>query len=397
MDILIISHFGSTYSDTDNDRFLYLAKELAKKNDVEIVTSSFCHEKKIHRSKAEKEWTFKITFLEEPGYKKNVCLKRFYSHFKWGRKLKNYLNNRKKPDVIYCAIPSLTGPRYAMKYCKKNNVRYIVDVQDLWPESFQMVINVPVISNMFFYPFKIFANSIYKQADAVVAVSKTYVERVLSVNKSVTEGLPVFLGTNIDEFDSNIKPNNFLSKNSDEIWLAYCGTLGTSYDISCVIDALALLKSRKCVVPKFIVMGDGPYKEKFEAYANEQKIDALFLGRVPYNRMCSILSQCDITINPIVGSSVASIINKHADYAASGLPVINTQNSNEYKALVDLYRMGINVESGNKIKVATAIQKLCDDSNLRIRLGTGARKCAMQQFDRKTTYKKIINLICKWD
>ena len=72
MDILIVSHFGSTYSENDNDRFLYLAKSLDQKNNVEIVTSSFCHEKKIHRNQTEVSWPFKITFIEEPGYKK--CL-----------------------------------------------------------------------------------------------------------------------------------------------------------------------------------------------------------------------------------------------------------------------------------------------------------------------------------
>lgn len=35
MDILIVSHFGSTYSKSDNDRFLYLVKELSKENNVE--------------------------------------------------------------------------------------------------------------------------------------------------------------------------------------------------------------------------------------------------------------------------------------------------------------------------------------------------------------------------
>ena len=46
MDILIISQFGSTFSENDNDRFLYLAKMLSSSNEVEIVTSGFCHEKK---------------------------------------------------------------------------------------------------------------------------------------------------------------------------------------------------------------------------------------------------------------------------------------------------------------------------------------------------------------
>ena len=73
MDILIVSHFGSSYSEDDNDRFLYMAKELSKEHEVEIVTSSFCHEKKLHRRKTEANWPFKVVFIDEPGYSKNVC------------------------------------------------------------------------------------------------------------------------------------------------------------------------------------------------------------------------------------------------------------------------------------------------------------------------------------
>ena len=104
MDILILTNFTSTFSKTDNDRFLYLAKILAKENEVEIVTSDFCHEKKEYRRKTESKWSFKITFLHEAGYSKNVCFKRFYSHFIWGKSVKKYLDNRKKPDVIYLSL-----------------------------------------------------------------------------------------------------------------------------------------------------------------------------------------------------------------------------------------------------------------------------------------------------
>lgn len=157
MDILIVSHFGSTYSENDNDRFLYLAKSLDQKNNVEIVTSSFCHEKKIHRNQTEVSWPFKITFIEEPGYKKNVCLKRFYSHYIFGLNLYKYIKNRKKPDVIYCAVPSLTGPYLISRYCKKNKIKFIIDIQDLWPEAFKMVFDVPIIKDIIFKPFEIIA------------------------------------------------------------------------------------------------------------------------------------------------------------------------------------------------------------------------------------------------
>ena len=95
MDILIVTNFCSDFSATDNDRFLYLARMLSKEHNVEIVTSDFCHEKKSHRNTAAADWSpIKITFLSEPGYKKNICLKRFYSHIKWGKSLKKYLAKR---------------------------------------------------------------------------------------------------------------------------------------------------------------------------------------------------------------------------------------------------------------------------------------------------------------
>ena len=132
-DILILANFCRDFSRTDNGRFLYLAKELAKEQLVEIVTSDYSHSKKAPKEKPTVEWPFSITFLHEPGYPRNVCLQRFWSHFVWGRNVKRYLANRKKPDVIYCAVPSLTGPLAAAKYCEKNGVKFIIDVQDLWP------------------------------------------------------------------------------------------------------------------------------------------------------------------------------------------------------------------------------------------------------------------------
>ena len=76
LDVVIVTNFASDYSETDNDRFLYIAKKLSKFSNVEIITSDFCHEKKKHRNSISYRWPFKITFLHEPGYRKNVCVKR---------------------------------------------------------------------------------------------------------------------------------------------------------------------------------------------------------------------------------------------------------------------------------------------------------------------------------
>ncbi len=391
-DIVIIANFVGGLHGTDNNRFPYLASMLCKDNDVELVASDFCHGEKARRTNIY-NFPFKITLLNEPGYKKNICLRRFWSHYVWGKNVVKYLKSRKKPDVVYCAVPSLTAPAKVSEYCEKNGIRFIVDVQDLWPEAFQMVFKVPVLSKVVFAPFKYLADNAYGNADEVVAVSQTYVDRALSVNKKGAKGCSVFLGTNLETFDENVRNNPFSKSNGPEIRMAYCGTLGSSYDLTCAFDALAILKKNGLTNIKFIVMGDGPLRSSFEKYAHDLNINIEFTGRLPYPEMCGRLCSCDIAINPIMPGAAQSIINKHADYAAAGIPVINTQESKEYRNLVDSYAMGINCKNDDAVNLAKGIELLTTHCELRKEMGGNARKCAEEKFNRENSYQEMLKIL----
>lgn len=392
MDIVIISEFCEDFLESDNDRFLWLARMIADSNNVELITSSFRHTTKSHRTETVEKQSFKTTFVDEPGYPRNVCFKRFQSHAAWGRNVAKYLKTRKKPDVVYCAVPSLTAPLATARYCERSGIRFVIDVQDLWPEAFQMVFNVPVLSKLAFAPFRRLADEIYSRADAVCGVSRTYVERALRVNRKGAEGHVVFLGTELATFDANVYSNP-VAKPEGELWLGYCGTLGASYDLMVVIDALDLLKKQGVMPPKFIVLGDGERRAEFEQRARDKSVDCLFIGRLPYNQMCGWLAACDIAVNPIMHNAAQSIINKHGDYASAGLPVLNTQESPEYRNLVEEYRMGFNCENGNAEDLADKLRRLVESPELRREMGRGARRCAEERFDRKRSYTELIRQI----
>lgn len=393
MDIVIISEFCEDFSKLDNDRFFCIAKMLSDNpdNSIEIITSCFRHTTKKHRIKPVEQWPFIISFIYEPGYPRNVCLKRFRSHYIWGKNVLKYIKNRKnRPDVVYCAIPSLTGPYLVAKYCEKEHIRFVIDVQDLWPEAFQMIVNIPVISRIVFMPIKKLADGIYGRADLICAVSDTYCKRALSVNKKCNKTITVFLGTELAKFDEYASGTPILEKKEGEIWLAYCGTLGSSYDLTCAIDALAIINDDRI---RFIIMGDGPKMAEFKNYAMIKGVNAEFVGRLQYNNMCSLLNVCDIAINPIMHMAAQSIINKHADYAASGKAILNTQENEEYRNLVKGYNMGINCRNDDPEDLAKKIKWLLDNEYERNKMGLNARKCAEERFDRKVTYIKLINAI----
>ena len=393
MDILILADFCGQFNKEDNSRFLYIANMLSEDHKVEVVSSDFDHASKTYLAEIKEDYPYKITLLHEGEYKKNVCLKRFAAHYIWGENVKRYLQKRKQPDVVYCAVPTLKAAYEAAKYCEIHKVKFIVDVQDLWPEAFKMVFNPPVIRNLIYMPLEKLADEIYKRADEIIAVSKTYLNRIKKNNTKAGSGHVVYLGTSLETFDHNVKSNCALKKGKGELWLAYCGTLGSSYDIPCVIDALAVLKKRGIRPPKFIVMGDGPKRQSFEDHARKRKVEAIFTGKIPYQQMCGRLSACDMTVNPIVKGAAQSIINKHSDYAACGLPVLNTQESLEYRKLVDTYKMGFNCRNHDANDLADKMQLLIKDKELRKKMGTNARRCSEERFDRKISYEEIRRVI----
>ena len=109
MDIVIIANFCAALDKPTNSRFAYIADMFAKNNDVELIGSGFSHETKKKRQCDFTRFSYRVTLIDEPGYRKNISVRRFMSHRAWGNNVFEYIKNRKKPDVVYCAIPSLTA------------------------------------------------------------------------------------------------------------------------------------------------------------------------------------------------------------------------------------------------------------------------------------------------
>lgn len=384
MDVLMIAHYTGG-GRQPNDRFDSLASILAERGaDVELVTSSFQHAFKTQRdTSVERSPLYSTTYLHEPPYRSNVSAGRLRSHRALGRNLAEYLRQRKIPDIIYCSMPSLEVAHAAAEFADQNDVRFILDVQDLWPDAFEMVLRPRWMARQALIPMRRRAESIYRAADAVVTVSQTYSERVSSARR---DGLPVstvYLGSDLKRFDTYpvLRPPR-----QGTAELAYIGTLGHSYDLPSVFGALRELR-REGIRMRLHVMGTGPFEDRWRREAGDLDEGVVFYGKLEYPEMVSRLRGCDIAINPIVANSAASIINKVCDYAAAGLPVVNSQQCVEYQDLLTEYGAGINCES-TPAAFAEALKKMANDRRLAER-GRGSRRMAEDLFDRSVTYERL--------
>lgn len=416
MNIIIIANFPSALNGKEiSGRFLYLGEMLSEKgHQVEMIISDFNHETKRHRAEGSinrQAYRTKITVLHETGYPNNVSIKRLWSHYQWGRNVGRYLKSIEKPDVIYCALPSLTAGVRAAKYCQKHGVRFVIDVQDIWPEAFEMAIRNKLLQKIFL-PIRWYVNKVYRAADTVVAVSETYAARALSVNKKTDKGVIAFLGKDkelFDEFKQSGKVYHATDSLSTSpstssgtvsgtaegiVKIAYVGSLGYSYDLPGAIRAIDICQ-RMDNMPhlQFVVMGRGPLQKKFEDYAHELGVDCVFTGFMSFCDLVATMCSCDIVVNPILESAPQSITNKVGDYALSGLPVVNSQQNPEYRQLVDDYHCGVNCKVADAEDMAKAFATLIKDPALRKEMGANARRLGEERFDRHTAYQKIVEML----
>ena len=287
MNITIVAPYCSLPSEPHFNRFWYLAELLSQSHDVLLITSNFKHYDKSFRrpedAESASQGRLKVMLLEESGYGKNVSLDRVKSHHVFVKHFEQWLNNCRpgEQDVVFSAYPLIATNLLLGEHKARLGYKLIIDVQDVWPESFSSV--MPFLKKIphNLLPFSSRANRAYRYADALVAVSQTYLDRAKEANPNVP-GEVVY------------------------------------------------------------IMGGGPDLDRLKQYACD---GIKFYGYIPYAEMMSVAKGCDISVNAIHSYAMQSITNKLSDYMALQKPILNSQVNDEVAEVLTLlphanYRSG---------------------------------------------------------
>lgn len=380
-------------------RFRYLCEFLVKKGyEVDLITTTFQHWEKKQRdleSVDQKSYPFGIKFIYEPGYRKNIDLRRVRSHKIAAENLRKLLEKEGDYDLIYAEIPPNDVALAAAEYAHRNKIPFVADVNDLWPEAMRMVFDIPIVSNLLFYPLKRDAEKVYSLTSGVIGTSDEYRDRPFLNQKRDVLKETVYVGNEISVFDREAEQHaDEVQKEEGTFWVTYAGTIGTSYDIrTMVLAAEELMKQGKTKI-RFQILGDGPTREMLENLAKERKIQNVkFTGYVPYEQMAAYLVKSDVLINSFVRKAPQSIVTKIGDYLAAGKPMINTCMSPEFRKKVEQDGFGINIEPEDVRELVNAVEWMYENEAERNDMGNRARKIAEEQFDRPVSYGKIEAMI----
>ncbi|HGH6709240.1 TPA: glycosyltransferase [Neisseria meningitidis] len=384
MNITIVAPYCSLPSEPYFNRFWYLAERLSQSHDVLLITSRFRHYDKSFRrhedAAATSNGRLRVKLLDEPGYRKNVSLARVASHRVFVRNLARWLHSPQaaEQDIVYSAYPLMATNLLLGKHKARLGYKLIVDVQDVWPESFSSV--VPFLKKVphNLLPFASRANQAYRYADALVAVSQTYLDRAKETNPNVP-GEVVYIGADFPKLDA-APAKDF---GDDKTRFFYLGTLSYSYDVETVCKGvLKLLDADENV--ELHIMGGGPDLDRLKQYACD---DIKFYGYIPYAEMMSVAKGCDIAINAIQSYSMASITNKLSDYMALQKPILNSQVNDEVAKVLTLLPYA-NYRSGDVDGFVQAAKDILKRKNDPVQSEEIVRR-----FKRDVAYQKIVNLI----
>lgn len=380
-------------------RFRYICEFLTDAGyEVDLITTTFQHWKKEQRNISQihqEDYKFHIKFIYEPGYKKNVDIKRIKSHRIAAKNLQTLLEKEGDYDLIYAEIPPNDVALTAAQYAQKRGIPFVVDVNDLWPEAMRMVLDIPVVSDLLFYPLKRDAEKVYSLVSGVIGTSDEYRDRPFLHQKRTIPKETVYVGNELSVFDEGAEKNwDNVFKSEDEFWVTYAGTIGTSYDIKTMVLAAEELANRGLSNIRMKILGGGPLREELRTMADIKQIFNIeFVGYAPYDKMAAYLKKSDILVNSFVKKAPQSIVTKIGDYLAAGRPMINTCMSPEFRSKVEKDGFGVNIMPEDVMILADAIEELYENPEKCRTMGEKARKIAEEQFDRPQSYKKIEKLI----
>lgn len=307
--------------------------------DVTVLLADFNHHKKETITKKRKE----CMYIQVPFYKTNISVKRIYSHFIFGYKVKSIIYDI-MPNLIYLLVPPNNVARHCTKYKLKNpQTKLIIDIIDLWPESF------PLGWIKYTYPSKIWKrwrDNCIEVSDFIFTECFYYQDKLGLTCRNNVDTLYLFKNRSQTERKLLLEVLSNKTISDDTIKFAYVGSMNHIIDIELITKTINSFIKRGYIT-ELHAIGDGESKTLFEKAVEKTGCKAYFYGRI-FDEMekIKILAPCDFAFNMMKTTSEVGLTIKSIDYLSMGLPLLNNIKGDTWN-FVKKNHIGVNVGEAN--------------------------------------------------
>jgi glycosyltransferase involved in cell wall biosynthesis len=393
--IWIISAFTRFDQNSNHaGRFLFIANSVEKAGyKVTFFTSKFDHLLKKNKV-APKTENIKFVFIYEPGYAKNVSLKRIISHLIFSAGLFLHILFtillKEHPKSIYCALPHNLAAVLIGILAKIFRIKFITDIHDTWPENILSVYKLKTWQKPFYYAWKSAADLAIYLSDRIFAESNRYAERAneVRIRYRKSPAKAVYLGGDSEYYDTvagTVQLPSLIEKGFPKF--VYAGSLGLNYDLEMVIKTFN--RFNRCFPKSWLVLlGGGECEADLRRYAESLHSNIWFSGYIDHASLVQILRQMDFGINSFTAGGNVAYSYKFNDYMLAGIPVINSLGG-EIKDLIRRYGIGYNYTAGSAKELYDALELACLNKNYK-KLSKNVRRFSSSCLNWHETYQPIL-------
>lgn len=313
------------------------AKAVSLYEEVVVITSEYDTDlKSIYKIDADMEDKIQVLRV---SYRKSPIIKTTYFIYLWGifSAFRVLIKKRWYPDIIHSHIYSEGVPAIILG-------RYY---------------RIPVIISEHFSSFpqgtvrgfeKFKAVFAMNRADLIIAVSKNLIKHIkIYAVRNKFKVIPNTIDTTVFYPDVKRKPEEIKR-------LLLVASLVPIKGVPYLLEALASLKKKR---KDFIldIVGDGPYREKYEKYSHELGIKdkVNFHGLKNKKEIALFMRKSDVFVLPSIWENMPCVL---IEAMACGLPIIATKVGG-IPEIMDK-KTGLMVETKNKEALSSAISYMLD-------------------------------------
>lgn len=368
--------------------------------DVTIIGGSYIHNTDINLINDKKKYIeasydgIKFIHIRTSKYQKNG-IKRLYNMLEFPFRFFFLSKRFDKPDVI-AQIATVPFGNVLYYLARKFKARYIIDVVDLWPESF-LAFGMISKNNPLLKLAYIAEHWLYKKADILVFSMEGGKDYITEKGWDLESGGDIDLrkvhyinnGVDIDDFDKNkdlFKTSDVDLENEAIFRVIYLGSIRLANNLRQLIDAAEILKEHENI--RFLIYGDGDDRPFLENYCRQNNLTNvkfkekwIELKFVPY-----VLSRSSLNILNYIKSPITRFggsQSKSFQYMASGKPIC--ANLKMGYCPITKYNLGIAKEFKSAEEYASAILSFAEMGSVEYSTICKNARNAAENYD----YKKL--------
>ncbi|MCK9524245.1 MAG: glycosyltransferase [Proteobacteria bacterium] len=275
------------------------------------------------------------------GYRKNISLKRIRYSKDLGKTFREESKLHQKPDIIYCSWPIIDFAYEAVRYGKEHSIPVVIDIRDLWPDTF-----IQPFPKLLKPLAKIGINIIFKRKVSYVMQNATVVIGIIPKFLKLAESY----GRNLRPQDhvvhhsyNNTPVSDMERQQADSYWkeqgltqdqcvVSYIGSISNRIgDFDTLLEA-----ARQCDDPsiKFVFCGAGGYLDEVKRLTNGLSNVVLsgYRGRAEIQSLLK-LSTFGLLSYRNTDDFIDSLPNKFGEYLSEGLVILTSLKGDSRRIL----------------------------------------------------------------